>query len=90
MRSPAFVSLVLGASLGMVADVNLVVFLPFVLSGRGFSTAESATLLAVFSAADTVCRLAAPLLHRVCGRTSRAMYAATLVALVATRTGKRG
>ena len=38
LRTPAFVNLVMGASLGLFADVTFLQFLPFILGDRGFST----------------------------------------------------
>lgn len=86
MRDPSVVLLLLGTSLGLFADINLVQFLPFIL--RDFTTAEASVFMSVFSLTDTACRLVAPALHRLVGRPSRIMYMATLLALMATRTSE--
>ncbi|XP_034236220.1 monocarboxylate transporter 3-like [Thrips palmi] len=84
VRDPALVLLLLGTSLGLFTDINLVQFLPFML--RDFTTAEASVFMSVFCVTDTACRLVAPALHRLVGRPSRVMYMATLVVFMATRT----
>lgn len=86
LRDPVFLNLVLGTSLGIFADINLLQFLPFILDGRGFGTGQIAVFMSVLSCADTASRLAAPLLHRKCRLSSRVMFLATMVVLMATRT----
>lgn len=85
VRDPGLVLLLVGTSLGLFADINLLQFLPFML--KDFTTAEASVFMSVFSLTDTACRLVAPALHRLVGQPSRVMYMATLVVFMVTRTG---
>lgn len=84
---PVYVNIMLGMSLAIFAELNFSILTPFLLHDLGYTTAQIATCLSALAVADIVARFVAPFVGERLGRSSRTMYACSLLLLVVARVG---
>lgn len=88
LKDPKFVNLMIGMSIAICAEMNFSLLTPFILSEYGFSTVETAQVLAVLAFVDITFRLLAPLVQKWLKKSAKMMYCITLIMLITTRTSK--
>ncbi|XP_046748817.1 uncharacterized protein LOC124412739 [Diprion similis] len=85
LRDPVYVSLMLGMSIAVFAELNFSILTPFILSDMSFDTEQIATVMSCIAVTDLIFRALAPFIGEFLNQTPRVMYLLSLITLIITR-----
>lgn len=87
LKDPKYLSLMMGMSIAICAEMNFSLLTPIILYDYQYSTDEIAKVLACIAFSDIIFRCISPFVHRWLKWPVKLMYSMSLVLLIFTRTG---
>ncbi|XP_046599068.1 uncharacterized protein LOC107222432 [Neodiprion lecontei] len=85
LRDPVYVSIMLGMSIAVFAELNFSILTPFILSDMSLNTEQIATVMSCVAITDLIFRALAPFIGEFLKQPPRVMYLLSLIMLIATR-----
>ncbi|XP_012279758.1 uncharacterized protein LOC105699394 [Orussus abietinus] len=86
LRDPIYVSLMMGMSIAIFAEINFSILTPFILSDMSFNTEQIAIAMSAIAGVDLVFRGIAPFIGEWLKLSARMMYMISLFLLICSRT----
>ncbi|XP_050581959.1 uncharacterized protein LOC126918291 isoform X1 [Bombus affinis] len=85
LRDFVYVNIMLGITFANFAEINFSLLIPFILSERGLSKIEIATVMSILASFDVIARLSIPTIAKLVGWQNRTFF---LVGVCATAAGR--
>lgn len=85
LRDPIYVSMMIGMSIAIFAEINFSMLTPFILNDFNYTTDQIATIMSALATTDIIFRFLTPFVGDYFNQTPRCMYMLSLVLLIITR-----
>lgn len=88
LRDFVYVNIMLGITFANFAEINFSPLTPFILSERGLSKIEIATVMSILASFDMITRLSIPSIAKLVGWQNRTFFLVGVCAMATGRIGK--